>query len=592
MKKFTVALSFIFTFILCIPSISVLADDDIKIYSYDLVSSALGEHDNGEYIYGWDYTNENRDLAVAAVEKFKEDYPSATNFIGMFSTGGEIQFYTSVAPINILFGGDIHYTGYSGEACGFYTSFSNIDVYRYTYDSNNDSLSASFLYTFLTITQNGTSTRWQFSERQRNVFAFEGDIHFYSLDELNEGGILNSYLSNNTIPNSATPENMMRNVLIDYDYTQLFDYADTSLPYYNGTSVIDPNAPVGETNLNHMYFQSCEIGFCEPYGVNNFATFGGSYFYVKYKVDDWILDHINDYDLYFSSTAYVGSRQYNGSKQISLDSDGCITIPFSDIFTTDGGVVTNGFVSAVSSKVVDQRFYKTYLYSIAGEKLQNFIDQQNNVSGSFSSAWDELVHTVKETYFFVYNGPNDFSEVIQDVVQSQIVSMSNVYKNYKINVNLYLIDNGGNRSGSVARLFDLYTGSDTSTDNQGLENENPYIDDSDNYLPDLPDDTQQVIQTSGSGSGVNVYNMTPSQIKLVIDNGFEKFVAWYNSDPSTAEVSTGFWNSFGIFRNNPAIDLYEEYFGFLPTGFKDIILGCATIGIVGGVFCAIRRKLT
>lgn len=606
MKKLTVTLSLILSLILCIPSIPVLADNQVILYCSESISNFFDgtygtlEHDREYYanqMYPFSNTFSYNDYNYQNLyESLPSGFLNGTSVL-LSTRGGShladissaIRGYTFTHTSDIIL------------VVGEYQS--NRQMYAYSldpfsFDSYVCSPSAgSFSFSYVsTTTANSISVAgfngFYFAPLQGNLTSTDLYNAFYGFMFVSDDIGVYSYDEARVNYSNNFPYYVASDVLSNNNSEGYTNFHPDNLPYWNGTSIVDPDEETVESNLNHLYFNSCEVGFAEPYGVTNFATYGGAYFYVKYKVDDWILDHINDYDLYFSSTGYVGSRQYNGSKRISLDADGCITIPFSDIFTTDGGVVSNGFVSAVSSKVVDQRFYKTYLYSIAGEKLQNFVDQQNTVSGSFSSAWDDLVHTVRETYFFVYNGPNDFSEVIQDVVQSQIVSLSTVYKNYKINVNLYLVDNNGNRSGSIGRLFDLYTGSDTSTDNQGLENQNPYIDDSEDYLPDLPDDTQQVIQTTGNGSSVNVYNMTPSEIKLIIDNGFERFVSWYNSDPSTAEVSTGFWNSFGIFRNNPAIDLYEEYFGFLPTGFKDIILGCATIGIVGGVFCAIRRKLT
>ena len=184
--------------------------------------------------------------------------------------------------------------------------------------------------------------------------------------------------------------------------------------------------------------------------------------------------------------------------------------------------------------------------------------------------------------------PKDYDKDVDDL---DVVAHSD----FKITLSCKLTTNDNLESGSFGKMFDLYKFYDVVTDSTGLRNENPYDDDDedDDFVPGLPSEDQTVIIKSGSGTGnVNVYNMTPAQIKLTIDNGLEKFINWYENDESVGEVNSGFWNSFGIFKNNPASELYEEYFGFLPTEFKTIILGCCTIAIVGGVFCALRKKLT
>lgn len=377
------------------------------------------------------------------------------------------------------------------------------------------------------------------------------------------------------------------------DYTNLHP---ADLPYYNGSEIITPDGGDSsevESNENHMYFKSCDIGFAEPSGVNSYNSFGGAYFYIKYSVDDWVRTHINDYDLYFSSTALVGSRQVNGSKRVSLDSDGCICIPFSDIFSGNSSLLSEGFVVATSNSRVEQNFYKSYLYSVSSEKLPSLVGKFSSVdNNTLSGAWDKLLDVYFGNWLLAYTS-SGFTNVITDSTMAAIQSVITYYANFKIQTQCYLIDNNDNRSGSVGRIFDLATGSDTSTDNEGLTNDNPYVDDStnDDYLPDIPSENTYPVSTGQNGTYIQNNLSIPSSYTVTYRDGVNEFIDWYNQDSSVTGIQNTVWGAFGVFRDNPATDLYQEYFGFLPEPFKQVIFGCGTIGIVGGAACVLRKRL-
>lgn len=417
-----------------------------------------------------------------------------------------------------------------------------------------------------------------------HVYTLENLWNYYFAPDTVVGSQISNYWA--TICSSGKWVQDMNSSMIDFQM-------DGMTPYFDGSGVVDP-APPEESNENHMYFNSADVGFCEPSGVSSYSSFGGAYFYVKYNVDNWIKTHINDYDLYFSATGFVGDRQYNGSVRLSLDADGCICIPFSNIFTTDGGLVSNGFIAASTNKQIEQNFYKSYLYSVSSDKLPALLDKFNNVSdSSMSGAWDKLLDVTFGNWLFAYT-QTGATNVISNTTLSLVQDMVQYYSNYKIQVNFYLVDNDDNRSGSIGRMFDLALGSDVSTDNEGLENQNPYVPtdedlEDDDFLPVVPPSDQTVV-TTGSGA-VNVYNMTPSEIELTIQDGLDRFVSWYNTTPDTQLVQNRFWDSMGIFKGNPASELYEDYWGFLPDNFKNVILGCATIGIIGGACTILRKRL-
>ena len=635
-KKFKIYLSILLCMILCLPTLSVKASGNgiFRAFTRDALEDVYTSNQiewlgtllsrESSYFDGYDYESFN-DFSIFTVKPTDErvlyafgGFNSATgntqcvimdlshttgNYTGVFSsTQGITAIFEDEQPsgsyitlYSYLYNASTGWSTYYGSSTQGINSVARLFVSHGSGEQVENTNYPGVFKNNIDITrlpQSDSNYLQYYVNYSSSLLTYVYDTnceYFYNATEF-----WNCYYTNNSYEGSNV-SNLFSLVAYNSELVQnsLPNYMNS--PYFNGDEIVTLEPPSNdETNSNHMYFKSCEIGFCEPYGVNSFAPFGGAYFYIKYDVDQWILDNINDYDLYFSSTAYVSSRQYNGSKTLSLDPDGCICIPFSDIFTTDNGVISNGFVAAVSSKQIDQRFYKTYLYSIAGNKLQDFIDKSNSIESSGSNfPWSDIVHVAKETYFYVFN-MNNFSETIDSVVQPLIIQMAEGFKNYKINTLVKLVDNSGNESGTVQRLFDLYSGSDTSTDNSGLTNENPYEEDDedDTYIPSIPGEGDTVIVPSGNGTGsVNVYNMTPGQIKLTIDTGLEKFVNWYNTDSQVGTTVNKFWNSMGIFKNNPATELYKEYFGFLPSDFKDIILGVCTIGIVGSAFCILRKKL-
>ena len=363
--------------------------------------------------------------------------------------------------------------------------------------------------------------------------------------------------------------------------------------YWNGEDFVDGADTGEESNENHMYFKSCNIGFAEPNNVNSFTQFGGAYVYFKYDVDQWVNDHIDEYYIEIEGTLSLDGHTRSGGTLLRLDPDGCTTVPLSDLFGQD--VVNAGVVTYTVNRTVEQNFLQSYLYSMSNATLTRLLqgDSSSGSSGSLLSALTELGNYAASELRSLWVIASTGNTVVcnKNYPENQGGVTLTPHTDFKITLDCNLQDSNGNESGEIGKMFDLYKGSDVVTDSSGLRNEDPYEIDpiGEDFLPDIPNDSTVV--NSGSGS-VNVYNMTPSEVKLVIDNGLDKFVNWYNTSNEVGTTVNGFWASFGIFKNNPATDLYEEYFGFLPTEFKTIMLGAATIGIVGCVFSMLRRKLT
>lgn len=422
--------------------------------------------------------------------------------------------------------------------------------------------------------------------------AYTNADHVYSTDDLwnyfyapvaTQGSSISNYFANICLNSLYTG---VANTVTDF-------IMNGYVPYFNGTEVVTPEPPViEETNENHMYFKSCTIGFSEPNNVNSFTQFGGAYAYFKYDVDQWISDHIEDYYIEIEGELQIDGRTRSGGTLLRLDPDGCTTVPLSDLFGND--VVNAGVVTYTVNRTVEQNFLQSYLYSMSNSTLTKLLqgDSSSGSSGSLLSGLTELGNYVASELrsLWVIVAPSKTVVCNRNYPESHGGLTLTPHTDFKITLDCNLQDTNGNESGEIGKMFDLFKGSDVVTDSSGLTNDNPFEDDitSDDFLPDVPN--YDVI-TSGSGS-VNVYNMTPSEIKLVIDNGLEKFINWYNTSSEVGTTVNGFWASFGIFKNNPATELYSEYFGFLPSDFKTILLGAATIGIVGGVFSMLRRKLT
>ena len=360
-------------------------------------------------------------------------------------------------------------------------------------------------------------------------------------------------------------------------------------PYYNGTEVITPSSGE-ETNANHMYFTKCDFGFCEPANVNSFTNFGGAYFYIDYDVDQWVKDHISDYKIEFHVDCYVGSDHYSFTTHKVLDPDMCLTIPFSYF---DG--FNYGFSSYVTNQRIDSTFLKSYLYCVSPSSYSTFYNKISSGSfgGSLSNALNNLIYSSSgSSGVLVYTTPSASTVITSSILTQEFLTQLFYNNTFEITCSAKLQDNDSNESGSVIREFDLVRGSSTSKDNSGLTNEDPYVsdDDDDGYLPTLPEYTGT--GTTSSNGQITVNNNMPGKLDVTIDNGFNQFMETYNSSSEVQTAQNGFWGSFGLFKDNPATTLYSQYFGFLPDGFKEIVLGGACIGIIGGAFAALRKKLT
>lgn len=333
-----------------------------------------------------------------------------------------------------------------------------------------------------------------------------------------------------------------------------------------------------ESNDNHLYFQSCDLGFCEPKGITNFSNFGGAYVYCRYTVDNWVVNHINDYKIRVMLSAYVGNRQVSGHIDLSLDRDGCVTVPFSSFFDAEHQLTSSGFLSMVTNKSIEQDFYKAYLYSISAEGASR-LASQNDVA---MSNWEKLISGNIKYIFATVGEQTRF--IGSDTPVGSIVLQK--FNPYIINVSVILMDENDNHSGNISRKFDLVTGNDDQTSGDGYVNDNPFetpTEDTEDpeYTPTIPEDnstdTQLVVYTGGTWSGV--MNAT-----IGFDPGYRDLKNDLNSNPEG-----NFTNYLAPFKNENVSSFVGDTVSGFPVEIKTILVSGFGILTLLGIYRFIRR---
>lgn len=120
-----------------------------------------------------------------------------------------------------------------------------------------------------------------------------------------------------------------------------------------------------------------------------------------------------------------------------------------------------------------------------------------------------------------------------------------------------------------------------------------------NYLSPtiLPGGSTGEIVVSGSPSnsssnaqgGVANVNVQANPI-INFENGIDTFMDVMNLSKNAETVQEGFWGFFGMFKDNPASELYRDYFGDIPEDFMKFLLACSGICFGLGVFRFVRGR--
>lgn len=94
--------------------------------------------------------------------------------------------------------------------------------------------------------------------------------------------------------------------------------------------------------------------------------------------------------------------------------------------------------------------------------------------------------------------------------------------------------------------------------------------------------------TGGAGGNSNV-NVNANPV-INVQNGFDEFAKVMKLSENSNKIQKSYWGAFGYFRDNPATDLYKDYFGWLPEEFVTFIITCCTVTFGIGVFRFIRGR--
>lgn len=586
-KKIGIYLSICLSIILFLPSVPVLADDIVVPGYY--TQESLNNYFSGSFNGNVDINTEAKRIYEALNNGISmEDLLNVNNIdFSSYSNGYSliVTAYQDYVYFDIL----IHLPNYQYLPCilkAYDSSSVNVNwnyidypitnyntmVYIDHYESRNGDLSSRTRYD---MTRDWGSATYGYYEYRMaatllyctNIMGVFSGREAYSVQPYG-----NTFLGRTILDHVYHGVN-------NYEFT---NYWSDSLPYFDGNNIIDPDNPVlnDESNLNHLYLTNFDIGFCKPYHNEDLYRAGGGYVYLKYNFDSWVNSHISDYNLQIITELNVNGNTTSYPTVRNLDAQGISVFSFKEMASSFNWDNQNMLFLEYPDSLFGN-YNIGYVYSLSANQYINSNFGARSLGDGARSR--RLFYSGHGSTVRLTGGESD------STIQDYFTGSSNTQ--FKISFIVRLVDVQSNEvSGSYVEQFDLITGVSTVSNDQIRDNTNPYISDTDIYVPVEGSDGGFEVVT-GSDI-VNVYNMTPSQIKLTIDNGLSEFVDWYNN-AGDGEVATNyFWGTLvGTFKNNPATELYREYFGFLPDSFKNLILACCGIGVVGGVFSILRHKL-
>ena len=336
-----------------------------------------------------------------------------------------------------------------------------------------------------------------------------------------------------------------------------------------------------ESNANHLYFKNCDIGFCYPSSSISPSSFGGAYFYIKYELDDWIVDHIAEYQLVFYADCDVGNDLVNTIRySVPLDPDGCIVIPFSAVWTSP--LTSYGYNVVVTDDYIKDGYYKAFLYSIAGAEFNNFGSRVSTYSGinNVASALNALKDkNIAKFLYYIHD-----TDVIVYTSSQMVTVLAQKFNPYKITA-FTLLASGNDNSGLVEKEFDLVTGTSTYTDTTGMQNQNPY------NPPDAPDDTY-LPDIPGNGNST-----TPSVIVYTGGNWTGNMDALITYDPAyqslkndlVADPNGNFTQYLTPVQSNEGTSWFMSFVDLMPSQMKAILITGVGVGVLFGLYRFIRR---
>lgn len=351
-----------------------------------------------------------------------------------------------------------------------------------------------------------------------------------------------------------------------------------NVPYYNGTEIVIPDTGSGEeSNENHLFLKNFDIQFCKPYNLADvYSRAGGGYASFTYDFDSWINSHSSDYEIDIITQIDVDGNTYTYPNVRNLDVSGVLVLPFSGLAPSYPWSQENLLFVQYPNKIFGN-YNLGYIYSLT---YQKYVNNYNRFLGSGRS---------NRLFFKGFDIASDFDDVLGSQVEQLFSNIT--HTKFQISFTVTMVDTvSGERSGSYIKTFDLLNGVYNVTSNTIADNTNPFeYSDESPYLP-VEDSGGGYLPSTNNNLVTNNINI-PNDYTVTYRDGVNSFIDWYNQDSSVTGIQNTFWGSMGVFKGNPASELYSEYFGFLPDGFKSVIFGCAGIGIIGGALTVLRKRI-
>lgn len=426
-------------------------------------------------------------------------------------------------------------------------------------------------------------TFYNYSSGYLSYMFYTNCQHYYSSNQF-----WDSYVATDATVGSQISNNFGALNLFDSLCTDYLDGGFSS--YFDGNGIVTPERPddvVIEDNTNHLFLRNVNSGFCKPANMNNLSSVGGGYLYVSYDFDDWIQYHNSSYDFQLTSDFNIDGTHYGGIIRQPLDLQGVSIYPFNDL----GSLVNwsgENLVFFQSNEQLLSNYYKGYVYSMPYSKF--ILNRDKIVEGSNGSGATNLIFLTSFLAESVsgYNITNLSGTNLENLFVSQVE-----HNIFTLTITCKLIDKiSGEESGTFVKTFNLLNGVTNTSDKSIEDNRNPFensVDDV-NYPIDNIGGGYNNYPYYGSNNNINNINI-PSNYTVTYRDGVNSFIDFYNKDPSTTGIMNSFWGLMGVFRGNPATDIYEDYWGFLPSSFKNIVLACASLGIIGFAATVLRKRL-
>lgn len=400
----------------------------------------------------------------------------------------------------------------------------------------------------------------------------------------------------------------------------------TQCPYYNGSEIVEPSAGFDDTVTNNA------IAFSQynAYVTYNRGVGAQSNFHTEWAMDQNAFDYSTlplgwhmhytmqvSYSVNMSADSAVYkpliNKNYYGDVNVQFDDDlatfasltnGFRDFTMSEIINKQGAVATGNGVGALSLIIYGMTNNRSTVFgnpSFLGSDLTTFIDQAVAISGMFGYEIQAMAEAIVPTYTYSLdqleinitaqawndNGMRSrYATRHLNMVNGQNsgIAQGAIYEQESTGDTIIVPDKNTNNNVYLTPTYD------PTTNDYQLTIQIPEITVNNGFGTDSGSSSSNSSSTSQGGYASASVSIPDNMALTLIDDALEKFMKVMNAP--VASVQPTFWGFFGLFKDNPIADIYEDYFGFLPQGFKDYILALCGIGFGTTVFCACRRKLT